>query len=215
MGYFMSEKWLRKKIAEFGKVRSSYPVAALMHIYLGTLTLKDISEKAGLSLDTLHNLRTEPSFMRLVDTLKKECSREFREDLLTNDHLSEEYDSLAADFSILDEMVQMQIKVPLFTQLKDLSQSLKSRKTYGLKIDTSELMLFKRLFTFFIFSEKYARTLASKTLSDIKQVAEEIVWPALKMDMKETERLLSEPILTRERRLKELKARLITSREFP
>ncbi|MEW6162949.1 MAG: hypothetical protein AB1606_06525, partial [Nitrospirota bacterium] len=109
---------------------------------------------------------------------------------------------------MLDEMLQMQIKVPLFTQLRKLSQSLKSRKTYGLKLETSELMLFKKLFTFFIFVEKYVQTLTTRAMLDIKKVAKEIAWPALNMDMKEIDRILSKPILTRDMRLKELRARL-------
>lgn len=205
---FLSKKWLRKKVEELGKDRLAYHVAALMHIYLGTLTLEEIAKMAGLSLDGLKNFRTKAPFMRLVDTLKKEFSRDFREDLLINDRLPEEYDSLAEDFTMLDEMVQTQIKVPLFTQLRELSQRLKSRKTYGLKIDTSELMLFKRLFIFFIFVEKYAPTLTSKALSDMKQVAEEIVWPGLNRDMKEIDRILSEPIVARDKRAKELRERL-------
>lgn len=210
MSYFLSEKWLCNKIAEFGKAMSSYRIAALLHIYLGTLTLKEIAQRAGLSLDDLKGLRTDPRFMRTVDTFKKECSREFREDLLINNHIPEEYDSLAADFTMLDEMLQMQIRVPLFTQLRELSQRLKSRMTYGLKIDTSEFMLFKRLFTFFIFAEKYAQTLTTKALSDIKHVAAEIVWPALNLDMKEIDRILNESILKLDKRLKELRERLDT-----
>lgn len=205
MSYFPCEKWLRKKVAEFGEAISSYQIAALMHIYLGTLTLEDISEKAGLSIDKFYSLRREPRFMYIVDALKKEFSKEFREALLINDYTPEEYDSLASDFTMLDEIVQMQIKVPLFTQLRELSLSLKSRKASGLKIETHELMLFKRLFSFFIFVEKYARSLTSKSLPDIRQVAEEILPHT---DINEIDRKLGETILMRDRRLKELRARL-------
>lgn len=205
MSYFISETWLRKKAAEFGKVISSYQIAALMHIYFGTLTLNEIAEKAGLSLDKLYSLRREPRFMFLVDLLKKEYSKEFREDLLLNDYLPEEYDILAVDFTILDEMVQMQIKVPLFAQLRNLSMSLKSQMTSGLSINTHEFTLFKRLFTFFSFVEKYARSLTSKSLPDIRHIAEEILSQS---DINEIDRKLDESILLRERRLKELRTRL-------
>ncbi|MEW6418640.1 MAG: hypothetical protein AB1480_11030 [Nitrospirota bacterium] len=70
MSYFLSERWIQKKIAEYGEAKSPYQIAALMHIYLGTLTLKEISEKAGLSLDALQELRTKAPFMRLVDNFK-------------------------------------------------------------------------------------------------------------------------------------------------
>lgn len=208
MSNVQSSKWLRKKIVELGKDRHAYQTAALLHIYHGTLTLKEISERAGMSLDTLQSLRSKAPFMRLVDTLKKEFSREFREDLIINYYRTEEYDSLASDFAMFDEVLQTQIKVPLFTQLKKLSQRIRSRKTYGLKIDTSELMLFRRLFTFFILVEKYAPTLTSKALSDMKQVAEETVWPGLSMDMEETDRILKEPIVNKDERVRELKEQL-------
>lgn len=201
------EKWLRKKILELGK-DSATDRAALLHIFHGTLNLKEISERAGLSQETLSSLRTQAPFMRLVDTFKKECSREFREDLMINEYSTEEYDSMASDFTMLDEILQMQIKVPLFTHLKDLSQYIKSKKTHGLKIDMSNLKLFRRLFTLFIFIEKYAPTLTSKALSEIKQIAEEIVWPALDMDIKELDQRLSEPVATWEKRLEELRGRL-------
>jgi len=205
MSYFISEKWLRKKTAEFGKVISSQQIAALMHIYFGTLTLEDIAEKAGLSLDKLYSLRREPRFMFLVDILKKEYSKKFREDLLLNDYPPEGYDILAADFTMLDEMVQMQIKVPLFAQLRDLSMSLKSQKASGLNINTYELTLFKRLFTFFSFVEKYAVSLTSKSLPDIRQIAEETLSQS---DINEIDRKLDEPFLLRERRIKELRVKL-------
>jgi hypothetical protein len=205
MSYFISEKWLSKKAAEFGKVIPSYQIAALMHIYFGTLALKEIAEKAGLSLDKLYSLRREPLFMFLVDLLKKEYSKEFREDLLLSDYLPDEYDILSADFTMLDEMVQMQIKAPLFAQLRDLSMSLKSQMTSGLSISTHELTLFKRLFTFFSFVEKYAGSLTSKSLQDVRQIAEKILSQS---DINEIDRKLDEPILLCERRLKELRAKL-------
>lgn len=201
----MSDKWLRKKIAESGEALSSYQIAAFMHIYLGTLTLNDIAEKAGLSLDNLSRLRREPRFMYLVDVFKKEFSKEFSEDLLINDYTPDGYDSLASDFTMLDEMVQMQIKAPLFAQLREVSLRLKSRKASNLEIETHEHMLFKRLFTFFIFVEKYAQSLTSKSLPDIRQIAEEIL---PNTDMNEIDTKLNEPILLYERRLKNLLTKL-------
>jgi hypothetical protein len=205
MGYFLGEKWLRKKAAESGKAIYSYQIAALMHLYLGTLSLKDISEKAGLSLDSIYSLRREPRFMHLVDVFKKEFSKELREDFLMSDYSLEEYDSLASDFTMLDEMVQMQIKVPLFAQLRELSLSLKTLTAYSLKIETYERMLFKRLFTFFIFVEKYARSLTSKSLPDIRQIAEEIL-PYT--DMNEIDRKLSKPPLLHDSRVKDFITKL-------
>lgn len=207
MRFFLSENWIQNKIAESREARSPHQIAALMHIYFGTLSLKDISKISGLSLDTLKDLRTKGSFTRLVDNFKKEYSREFREALLINDYSVEEYETLAADFTILDEMLQIQIKVPLFTQLRKLSQNLKSKKTFGLKIENYDLKLFKRLLTFFMFVERYNQTLTTRELSEIEQVAKNVLSTFNNID-KEIDRILNDPISKRDRRLKELMSRL-------
>lgn len=203
-----STKWLRKKIATFEKNSYSYLLAALLHVYFGNLTLKEIAEKAGITVETLHELRKNPRFMHFVDTFKRELSQEIREDLLVNNYQLEEYDSLSMDFSLFDEILQIQIRVPLFSHLKKISQSIKSRATHGLKIDVSEFMLFRRLFSFFILIEKYTPTLVSKPLQEMKQIAEDIVWPTLGMDKKEIDNILSKPIPAKEERLKELKVKI-------
>ncbi len=202
---FFSEIWIQNKIAESREAKSPHQIAALMHIYTGILNLKDISEISGLSLDTLKDLRTKVSFMRLVDNFKKEYSREFREALLINDYSVEEYETLAADFTMLDEMLQIQIKTPLFTQLRELSKGLKSKKTYGLKIENYDLRLFKRLLIFFMFVERYSQTLTTRGLSDMKDVAKKVL--SVNMD-EEIDRVLSDPVSMYGKRLKELKHRL-------
>lgn len=203
-----STKWVGKRVATFEKDSFSPLLAALLHIYSSSLTLKDIAEKAGITLETLQGLRKNPRFLRLVDTFKKELSQEIIEDLLVNTYQLEEYDILASDFSLFDEVFQMQIRVPLFSHLKKISDSVKSRTTHGLKIDTSEFMLFQRLFSFFILIEKYTPTLVSKSLQEMKQTAEDVVWSALGLDKGEIDRILSKPILMKDERLKELKTRL-------
>jgi hypothetical protein len=102
----------------------------------------------------------------------------------------------------------MQIRVPLFSHLRKISDFIKSKTTYGLKIDTSEFMLFRRLFSFFILMEKYTPTLVSKSLLEMKQIAGEVVWSALGLDKTEIDRILSKPVIPKDERIKELKARL-------
>ena len=203
-----STDWLRIKLAELKDDRYTVHVAALLHIYLGALTLDEIAEKAGMTLQTLNGLRMNAPFMRLVDTYKKEFSGEIREKLLINTYNLEGYDFIASDFIVFDDILQTQIKVPLFTKLKKLSQSIKSRATYNIKIEKSEFMLFMRLFSFFILIEKYLPTLTSKALVELKEIAQEIVWPALDMDSGEIDRILSKPLLTRDERLRELRTKL-------
>ncbi len=203
-----STKWLRKRTAGIKNDSLHYQRAALLHIYLGALTLHEIAVYAGLTVETLKGLRMNAPFMKMVDTCKKEYSRDLREDILVNNYRLEDYDSLASDVSLLDEILQMQIKVPLFTQLRNLSQSIKSRSTYNLKVDPSELMLFRRLFSFFILFEKYATTLTSQSLVEMKLIAEEIVWPGLHLDKNEIDQILNRPMSTIEERLRELRERL-------
>lgn len=203
-----STNWLRKKVSELKSDSYTIHFTALLHIYFGVLTLEEIAEKAGITLQTLHGLRKNAPFMRLVDTYKKEFSGEIRENLLINTYELEEYNIFASDFAMFDEILQTQIKVPLFTQLKKLSQSIKSRATYNIKIEKAEFMLFRRLFSFFILIEKYVPTLTSKALVEMKEIAQEIVWPALNMDSGEIDRILSKPTLTRDERVRELRAKL-------
>jgi len=200
-----STDWVRKKITELKDETYSVHVAALLHIYFGVFTLEDIAEKAATNLQTLHRLRMDVPFMRLVDIYKKEFSGETREKLLINTYELEEYDSIASDFTMFDEILQTQIKVPLFTKLKKLAQSIRSRATYNIKIEKSEFLLFRRLFSFFILIEKYSPTLTSKALVEMKQTAQEIVWPALDMDGEEIDRILNKPLLTRDERLREFR----------
>lgn len=204
-----SIKWVRKKAATFKE--ESYPplLAALLHIYFGSLTLDEIAERAGMTRENLHGLRKNPRFFRFVDAFKKELSQEIVEDLLVNTYQLEDYDALASDFSLLDEVFQMQIRVPLISHLRKISDFIKSKTTHGLKIDTSEFMLFKRLFSFFILMEKYTPTLVSKPLQEMKQTAEDVVWPALGLDKTELDSILSKPVLPEDDRARELKTRLV------
>lgn len=83
--------------------------------------------------ETLKGLRKNPQFFRCVDAFKKELAQEIIEHLLVNTYRLEDYDALASDFSLFDEVFQMQIRVPLFTHLRKISDFIKSKTTYGLK----------------------------------------------------------------------------------
>ncbi len=200
-----STKWLRRKTAVFEEKSYPYLFAALLHIYFGSLTLKEIAEQSGLTLHACKKLRQNPRFMRFTDTFKKDISCEIREDLISHSYEIEDYDSLASDFSLFDEIVQIQIRVPLFSMLKDVSDSIENKHTNGLKLDEYELSLFRKLFSFFILAEKYTPTLASRSLKDIRQVAERIVWPALNLDEKGIEQFLGRPCPDREERIRKLR----------
>jgi hypothetical protein len=183
-------RWLRKRIEELGEGRAPYQLAALFHIYLGTLSLEEIAALSCIETEGILFLRSNGAFMKLVDTFKQECAAWSREDLILNERTIEEYDSIGADYSMLEEVLRMQIKIPLFTELRAVAQSIKSKSTYGLPIERYNLRLFKKLYLFFLFSEKYTPTLTSRSLPDLEQIAEETVWPTVAFDKEELERVL-------------------------
>jgi hypothetical protein len=80
---------------------------------------------------------------------------------------------------MLDEIAQMQIKAPLIKQLLDTAQRIKSRDVHGLEHDEHELLLFRRLFTFLVFTEHYISILTKKAVQLLEQVADDLVWPLL------------------------------------
>lgn len=190
----LSLRWLQKKLCELGGSRQPYQLDAILHIYLGTLSLHEIAARSDSETDGLLFLRSNAAFMRLVDTYKQECAQWIREDLVLNDRTIEEYDSTAADYSMLEEVLRMQIKIPLFSHLREVSQSIKSKSVHGLPIDPNNFRLFRKLYVFFLFAEKYLPTLTSRSLPDLKQIAEETVWPALSFDEEKLDRVLKEPV---------------------
>ncbi|MEW6585642.1 MAG: hypothetical protein AB1442_08535 [Nitrospirota bacterium] len=203
-----SLKWLRKKTSEIKG--ESLPVrrAALLHVYVGALTLGEIAAYAGLAAETLQGLRLNARFMKMVDTVKKEYASDLREDILVNTYDIEDYEPLASDVALFDEILRMQIKLPLFTQLRKLSEKIESKYRYNLKIDSYDLMLFRRLFSFLILVEKYATTLTAQSLLEMKKIAEEIVWYSLHLDKNEIDLMLEKPMATIDERVAGLKARL-------
>jgi hypothetical protein len=188
----LSLRWLRKKLDELGESRQPYHLDAILHVYLGTISLREIAARSGSGTDALLFLRSNAAFMRLVDTYKQECAQWIREDLILNERTIEEYDSIAADYAMLEEVLRMQIKIPLFSQLREVAQSIKSKSACGLPIDPYDHRLFRKLYLFFLFTEKYLPTLTSRSLPDLMQIADKTVWPAVSFDEEKPDRLLKE-----------------------
>ncbi len=203
-----STKWLQKRISGVKDESLSVYRSALLHIYFGALTLGEIATYSGLSEETLSRLRMNARFMKLVDTLKKEYANDLREDVIVNTYGMDDYDKLASDVALLEEMVRMQIKLPLFSQLIKLSKKIESKHRHNLNIDTYDLMLFRRLFSFLILVEKYGTTLSIQSLLEMKKTAEQIVWPRLNLDKNEIDLILQRTMKTIDERIAGLKARL-------
>lgn len=203
-----STKWLQKRIAEVKDESLAVRRSALLHIYVGALTLGEIATYAGLTEEALRGLRMNARFMKMVDTVKKEYANDLREDVIVNTYGMDDYDTLASDVALLEEMVRMQIKLPLFSQLRKLAEKIESKYRHNLNIDTYDLMLFRRLFSFLILVEKYGTTLTIQSLLEMKKTAEQIVWPRLNLDKDEIDLMLQRPMATVDERVAGLKARL-------
>lgn len=209
MAISLIQNWIKRKIIELGSNIQPYNIAALLHIYSGTLTPSEISHKANISIEELNLLRKNAGFMKLVDTYKKECAKAFIENILINDREINDYAFIAADFSMLDEVIKMQIKIPLFTYLRDLYIGLRDKHIYKLKIDKYDIMVFKRLYIFFLFTELYIETLTVKSLLEMQEIANDVVLPALNIERKLLEDILYEKEDVRFKRLRELKSNLL------
>ncbi len=212
--------WITKNIQEYdqgkikkvGKRQIIFPKklysAALFHVYSGTLSIKEIADRTGVSPEILHHWRTDLGFLLLIDSLKKECSGFLREKLVINDFTLYEYDAIGAEYSLLDEMVQNQIKVPLFNKMRELAHQIHTRKKVGLPLDTYNLTFFCRLFTFFLFVEKHTRHESDVFSQSIKPVAQNIVWPELGRDWGQVLLVLEDDHLLGDMKVKELEARM-------
>ncbi|HIC91141.1 MAG TPA: hypothetical protein EYP21_03580 [Syntrophaceae bacterium] len=220
MNDFLCLKWITKNIQEYGEKKEKevgrrkviFPKnlysAALLHIYRGALSISEIADRSGMNPEVLDHWRTDLGFLLLTDFLKKECSEFIREKLLINDFTLQEYDAMGAEYSLLDEVVQNQIKVPLFNQMKDLAHRIDSRKRNGLPLDRYNLMVFSRLFTFFLFVEKHTHQGSQMFSKTIKSIAENIVWPELGRDWGQVILVLRDDRFLGDRKVKEFDVRI-------
>ncbi|MDI6789611.1 MAG: hypothetical protein QME44_02850 [Thermodesulfobacteriota bacterium] len=164
--------------------------AALLHIYMGRgQNLSEIAELAHLSMGHLSFQRSQIDFMTLVDYLKTRFTAWYREILVIKEFSLTEYSDISEEFLLLDDIVQTQIRVPLWTQLRQTGLSLQSKIETELSIDAYDLTFFRRLFTFFILVDRLrpdvchqmikerlvpiAETLLEKDLEAIERQAEE------------------------------------------
>lgn len=220
MSDFPCLKWVTKNIQEYdqkkerkaGKRKVVFPKnlysAALLHIYRGALSITEIADWSGMNLEAFEHWRTDLGFLLLIDFLKKECSESIRERLLINDFTLQEYDAIGAEYSLLDEVLQNQIKVPLFNQMKDLAQRIDSRKKNDLPLDRYNLTVFGRLFTFFLFVEKHTHQGSKMFSKTIRSIAENIVWPELGRDWSQVILVLQDDRFLGDIKIKEVEVRI-------
>jgi hypothetical protein len=181
--------------------------AALMHLYVGTFSLDEIARMVSSPPAKLAFLRTQIDFMTLVDSLKASFARFFRENLMLNEYPPIDYVFIAAEYAAFEELARNQIRVPLFKRMKQLGDSISNKELHQLPIDRYDLGSFKKLFSFFVFEERFLQTLAKPSLPELKRIAKEIVWMRLEENYDELDSLLCADLRWREAK-DELKARL-------
>jgi hypothetical protein len=209
---FLGQTWLQERMVEYAKEHKGFAVlknkaivfppelylAALMHIYTGTLSLAEIAKAAGVPLKEFQFWRTQIDFMILVDAAKVEFTSYFRDNLLINEYKPAQYRSIAAEYSLFDEQVRTQIRAPLFHQMKHLANSISNYHKVKLKIDRSDLRTFKKLYSFFMFEKHFLPITYSEPMNNqLDLVAKEIVWSRLGETYADTEQLLVDNTLTK------------------
>jgi hypothetical protein len=196
---YLGHKWFEDSIIEYRQGRCKFAslqgkhiafaekdfAAALMHLYVGTFTLDEIANVVSLPSAELPLLRTQIDFMTLVDSLKASFARFFRENLILNEYSPHDYVSIAGEYGALEELARNQIRVPLFKRMKQLADSVSEKERHQLPIDSYDLRSFKKLFSFFVFEERFLQSLAKPSFPELKRIAKEIVWSRLGADYDE------------------------------
>ena len=201
---FLGHRWIQNSISEYRRGNSKlaalkgrahiFPqkhfAAALMHLYVGTLSLAEIADMVSVTRAELSFLRTQIDFMTLVDILKVLFTRYFRDKLISNEYGPGEYASIAVEYAAFEELARNQIRLPLFRRMKALATSISDKVEFDLSVDLYDLQTFKKLFSFFVFEEFFLPALSKPSFQELRRVAKEIVWERLKADYDELDSLL-------------------------
>lgn len=193
---FLGRQWIEKSLSEYRqdnriisrllRKRVVLPeklfAAALLHIYVGTLSLEAIAELAFVTQEELVFRRTQVDFMTLVDRLRVQFTKYFRAKLTTNAYTPVQYAAMAAEYAAFDEMTRNQIRVPLYGEMKALAKSIAKKTDYDLPIDLATLRSFQKLFSFFVFEQNFLPGLAKPAGPELYRIAREIAWQRLEED---------------------------------
>ena len=194
--FFLGQQWIKTSIIEYRqsnqtisrllRIRVQFPekffAAALLHIYLGTFSLEDITDLVLVTQEELTSQRTQIDFLILVDRLKVQFTRHFREKLTSNVYTPADYGAIAAEFAAFDEMTRNQIRVPLYIEMRELAGSIARKSEFDLPIDRSIFRSFQKLFSFFVFEPNFMPVGGKPLSREFSHIAEEIVWQRLGED---------------------------------
>jgi hypothetical protein len=151
-----------------------------MQGYFGQASLSWISKQTKIPIKRLREWRQEPRFLLVMDWSKAIFSKAFRENLVLNDYTLDQYHSIAAEISLLEESLRVAARVPLYQRFKKLGRSLTSRHQNNLNLSSYNLRLFRRLFLFFLALEYHWPSPAQKRISeDFLPLARDVIWPLL------------------------------------
>lgn len=190
---FLYQRWLAGALKAFvtavspptlrGRLIQLSPrqyAAALLMAYFGPNPLAWIGEVLDLPVETLQSWRREPGFLLVMDWSKVQFVEFFRETLLRTDFSLDKCFSIAGEFSLLEDSLQVRLRMQLNEVFLPLAEKLRSRHRHGLAQDAYDLNLFRRLFLFFLALERYRPSLAGKrVMKQLIPLAREVVWPAL------------------------------------
>ena len=206
---FWGQRWIQNSISEYRRGNCKFAslkgrkvifperhfAAALMHLYVGTLSLAEIADTVSATRTEIEFLRTQIDFMMLVDAIKVSFARYFRDKLILNEYRPIEYAAIAAEYAAFEELARNQLRLPLFRRMKALAGSISDKVEFDLSVDLYDLKTYKKLFSFFVFEEFYLPALSRPSFQHLKRVAKEIVWKRLEDDYNELDSLLSDDFL--------------------
>ncbi len=192
---FLYQQWLAGALKAFvsavtppalkGKVIQLSPrqyAAALMMAYFGPNPLTWIGEVMNLPVETLKSWRREPGFLLVMDWSKLQFAEFFRETMLLTDFSLRRCFTIAGEFSLLEDTLQVRLRMQLNEIFLPLGEKLRSRHRHGLPLDAYDLRLFRRLFLFFLCLEHCRPSAAGWQLREqLIPLARDVVWPALGM----------------------------------
>lgn len=190
---FLYEQWLGARLREYVGTRRPprlrgrpitmpphYYGAALMQGYLGRSSLSWIAEQSGIPLQELRRCRRQPEFLLVMDWSKSVFANTVTRLLVLQDYEIAQYHDIAAEISLLEESLRVALRVPLYHQFRRLGRGLISRHHNNLPLDTYDLLLFRRLFLFFLALEHHWPSPAGPRIrEDFLPLAREVVWPLL------------------------------------
>ncbi len=190
---FPYQQWLHQRLNEY--INSSRPPklhgrevimppnqygAALMQAYRGKASLAWIAECAEIPLPLLRQWRQEADFLLVMDWSKSIFAADFQEKLVLTDYSAAQCHYISAEVSLLENLLRVTIRMPLYQHFTKLGKRLISRYKNNLALSTYDIRLFYRFFLFFLALEHHWPSPAGRPISeDFIPLVKNVVQPFL------------------------------------